>query len=66
MTEKDIMDLVEAVSQVLDDFGRHGYSACAVSGAQLRIAYEPFIDPDERDSIMEIDEAKRIIAEIGG
>jgi hypothetical protein len=41
--EKNIRNLEGAVWQVLDDMGEHGTSCCEAAKAQLRIAFEPFL-----------------------
>ncbi len=43
MDTKAIEDLATAVWQVLDDMGKDGRSCCAGAKAQLRVAFEPFM-----------------------
>lgn len=38
--------LLDGVWQVLDDMGAEGTSCCLAAKAQLRVAYEPFRQPD--------------------
>ena len=47
-TEEQILRLAEVVSQCLDDMGVSGRSVCGLAKAELRVAYEPFIDDVER------------------
>jgi hypothetical protein len=57
--------LAEAMSQLLDDMGPSGLGVCLAAKAKARIAYEPFIDPDEREFIMPLQMAQEIVRQIG-
>jgi hypothetical protein len=61
---EDVKALAAAMSQVLDDMRVDGTSVCLATKAQARIAYEPFADPDEKEFIMPIEEARRILEEL--
>ncbi|MGB6326674.1 MAG: hypothetical protein WBG11_13140 [Methylocella sp.] len=61
---EDVEALAAAMSQVLDDMRKDGISVCLATKAQARIAYEPFADPGEKEFIMPIEEARRIIEEL--
>jgi hypothetical protein len=59
---EDVEALAAAMSHVLHDmWGSTGFTA---TEAQARIAYEPFVAAEERASIMPIEEARRILAEV--
>jgi hypothetical protein len=67
-TIEDVNNLIEAMSQLLDDMGKDGKSVCLAAKAQARVAYEPFIDEPEwaRDCLMPLEYAKRILVECDG
>lgn len=60
----EIEALAEAMDQLLDDMGPNGQSVCLGSKAQARIAFEPFLDPECREFIMPLEEAKRVMDDV--
>lgn len=63
-TEREVRSLADAVDQLLDDMGPRGNSVCPLAKAKARIAFEPFRDAKHHsDDTMDLDEAKRIVAE---
>ena len=46
---KSFEALVDAAWQVLDDMGKDGLSCCGASKAQLRVAFEPFMQAAIKD-----------------
>lgn len=62
-TEQQIIALVEAMDQLLDDMGQTGQSVCLAAKAQARIAFEPFINPEAEHIYISLEAAKIIIAE---
>jgi len=63
-TNEQFTALIDAMDQLLDDMGPSGQSVCLAAKAQARIAFEPFLDPECREFIMPLDEARRICAEV--
>jgi hypothetical protein len=67
---KEAEALAEAAWSILDDMGKNGQSACGAAKAQLRIAYEPFYEIEDRDKAlydetwMSLEEARAIMASI--
>jgi hypothetical protein len=62
-TDQEVLDLADAMWQLLDDMGKNGLSVCLAAKAQARIAYEPFITDIERavcEDLMPLDEALRV------
>lgn len=57
----ELRQLLDAVWQVLDDFGEKGLSVCPAAKAQLRVAFEPFRTDDEPVDY-DLEEARRIVA----
>jgi hypothetical protein len=56
--------LAAAMAQLLGDMRKGGTSVGLAAKAQARIAFEPFAADVEKDSIMPIDEARRILREV--
>lgn len=56
--------LAAAMAQVLDDMGKDRTSVCRAAKAQARIAYEPFAGGGEKDGLMPLEEARRILKEV--
>jgi hypothetical protein len=61
---EEIKALVAAMAQILDDMRENGMSCCLATKAQARVAYEPFANPEEKDLIMPIEDARRILEEL--
>jgi hypothetical protein len=61
---EEIQALAAAMSQLLDDMGKEGVSVCIAAKAQARIAYEPFAESDEKESIMQIEVAQKLLQEL--
>ncbi|MGH6843114.1 MAG: hypothetical protein ACREDV_13705 [Methylocella sp.] len=61
---EEIQALIRAMGQLLDDMGERGKSVCGAAKAEARIAYEPFAADDEKEGLMSLDEAHRIIEEV--
>jgi hypothetical protein len=62
-TEQEVLELADAMWQLLDDMGKDGLSVCLAAKAQARIAYEPFVTPFERvayEDMMPLEEALEI------
>lgn len=61
----EIVELIYAMDQLLDDMGTDGLSVCAYAKARARIAFEPFRDPTEHgdEYMISLDDAKRIVTE---
>lgn len=57
--------LVEAVWQVLDDMGANSCSTCLASKALLRAAYEPFWDEELGEMDYPLEEARRVLVDVG-
>jgi hypothetical protein len=47
VSQIDMIALLDAVWQVLDDMGKDGLSCCALAKADLRVAYEAFHNPQD-------------------
>ncbi len=60
---EDIDALVSAMGQLLDDMSKDGLSVCRAAKAQARIAYEVFAEDEEKEHLMPLDEARRILKE---
>lgn len=60
--EKQLSDLISAVWQALDDFGKDGKTVCAATKAGLRVAFEPFRESAGFDDMdYPLDEAKALL-----
>lgn len=59
-TPEQIAALKEAAWAALDEMGVDRQSVCRATKARLRVAYEPFLEPDD-EGFMPLDEARRII-----
>lgn len=62
-TDQEVLDLADAMWQLLDDMGHGGLSVCAAAKAQARIAYEPFVTDIERaacGNLLPLEEALEI------
>ena len=64
-TETEISDLIYAMSLVLDDMGKNKKSVCLTTKAHARVAYEPFMNPDEEEAVMPLSDAKAVLKEAG-
>ena len=63
-TSAEIRALIDAAAQCLDDMGIDGQSVCLAAKAQLRMAIEPFDDPNEPlDIEYPLTEALRVLRE---
>lgn len=56
-----VQELVEAMGQLLDDMGKDGACVCPAAKAAARIAYEPFADQAEKEFLMPLEEARKIL-----
>jgi hypothetical protein len=64
---KQIKELSDSMSQLLDDMGREGQSVSLYAKAKARIAFEPFRDlDDDPTAYMNLDHAISIVAETEG
>lgn len=59
----EVLALIEAMDQLLDDMGLDGQCVCLLAKAKARMAFEPFIDPENAGYLMPLDEARRIVTE---
>ena len=61
MTEQEVLEdviaLVDAMWQLLDDMGRDGLCVCPAAKAQARIAFEPFHRHEHGPMAMSMEEA---------
>lgn len=59
--------LIEAMDQVLDDMGPDSAnrSVCLATKALARVAFEPFLEPECREFVMSLNEARDVLAEVG-
>lgn len=62
-TQEQFAALIAAMDAVLDDMGPSGQSVCLHTKAAARIAFEPFLDPDDAAFVMPLAEAERIVRE---
>lgn len=63
---EQVKALADAMGQILEDIGPSGRNTpCLAAASQARVAYEPFVDPedDDRPYIMPLDLAERIVKE---
>jgi len=58
---EEIQALARALSQLLEEMGTEGTSVSAAAKARARIAYEPFADEEEKNSMMTIEAAWKTI-----
>ena len=54
-SREEVENLATAVWQVLDDMGKDGLSCCGAAKAQLRVAFEPFVQSAIKDDPSLID-----------
>ena len=54
-SREEVEFLATAVWQVLDDMGNDGLSCCGAAKAQLRVAFEPFVQSAIKDDPSLID-----------
>lgn len=62
-TDQEVLDLADAMWQLLDDMGKNGLSVCLAAKAEARIAYEPFVTDAERElcnDLMSLEEALEV------
>lgn len=63
-TQEQMTALIDAMDNVLDDMGKSSTSTCLYTKAMARIAFEPFLDPDCREFVMDLEEARRVVREV--
>lgn len=63
---RELIPLIEAMSQLLDDMRDGGQCVCLAAKAQARVAYEPFrhMVDDDGDGLMSLAEAEKIVKEL--
>lgn len=64
-TDKEISDLIYAMSLILDDMGKNKLGVCLTTKASARLAYEPFLNADEEEAIMPLEDAKAVLKTVG-
>ena len=58
---ENVEALAAAMGQLLDDMRKDGTCVSLTSKAQARIAYEPFAEAVEKNALMHLEEAQRIL-----